>query len=74
MIMMMAVAPLSMKICGLEAEVPFVVQWHMFAMFAIASLFAGQLLARFGNLNVILLGFGLFFWRYCCGAIWRHAD
>ena len=60
MIMMMAVAPLSMKLCGLEAEVPFVVQWHMFAMFA-PSLFAGQLLARFGNLNVILLGFGLFF-------------
>ena len=59
MILMMAATPLSMKACGLIDDVPFVIQWHMFAMFA-PSFFAGQLVSRFGNLNVIMMGFGLF--------------
>lgn len=60
MILMMAATPLSMKLCGLETDVPFVIQWHMFAMFA-PSFFAGQLVSRFGNLNVVMMGFVLFF-------------
>ena len=60
MILMMAATPLSMKLCGLETDVPFVIQWHMFAMFA-PSFFAGQLVSRFGNLNVVMMGFALFF-------------
>ncbi len=64
MILMMAATPLSMKLCGLEEDVPFVIQWHMFAMFA-PSFFAGQLISRFGNLNVVMMGFVLFF----CGII-----
>ena len=60
MILMMAATPLSMKLCGLETDVPFVIQWHMFAMFA-PSFFAGQLINRFGNLNVVMMGFALFF-------------
>ena len=55
MILMMAATPLSMKACGLIDDVPFVIQWHMFAMFA-PSFFAGQLVSRFGNLNVIMMG------------------
>ncbi len=60
MILMMAATPLSMKLCGLEPDVPFVIQWHMFAMFA-PSFFAGALVTRFGHLNVIMMGFALFF-------------
>ena len=60
LILMMAATPLSMKLCGLETDVPFVIQWHMFAMFA-PSFFAGQLVSRFGNLNVVMMGFALFF-------------
>ena len=59
MILMMAATPLSMKLCGLETDVPFVIQWHMFAMFA-PSFFAGHLVNRFGHLKVIMMGFGLF--------------
>jgi MFS family permease len=61
MILMMAATPLSMKYCRLAfGDVTFVIQWHMFAMFA-PSFIAGWLIARFGNLNVILMGFALFF-------------
>ena len=60
MILMMAATPLSMKLCGLESDVPFVIQWHMFAMFA-PSFFAGSLVNRYGDLAVIMMGFILFF-------------
>ena len=66
MILMMAATPLSMKLCGLETDVPFVIQWHMFAMFA-PSFFAGQLISRFGNLNVVMMGFALFFGGIAAG-------
>ena len=60
MILMMAATPLSMKLCGHAfGDIAFVIQWHMFAMFA-PSFVAGSLVARFGNLNVVLAGFALF--------------
>lgn len=61
MILMMAATPLSMQFCGLAfSDITFVIQWHMFAMFA-PSLFAGSLVKRFGSLNVIMMGVVLFF-------------
>jgi MFS family permease len=60
MILMMAATPLSMKYCGLESDVPFVIQWHMFAMFA-PSFIAGSLIIRFGHQKVVMMGFALFF-------------
>jgi MFS family permease len=60
MILMMAATPLSMKLCGLETDVPFVIQWHMFAMFA-PSFIAGSLIAKYGYQKVVMLGFVLFF-------------
>lgn len=60
MILMMAATPLSMKLCGLETDVPFVIQWHMFAMFA-PSFIAGSLIAKYGYQRVVMLGFVLFF-------------
>lgn len=60
MILMMAATPLSMKFCGLAySNVTWVIQWHMFAMFA-PSFFVGSLIRRCGALNVILMGFALF--------------
>lgn len=59
MILMMAATPLSMKLCGLETDVPFVIQWHMFAMFA-PSFIAGSLIIRYGYQKVVMLGFVLF--------------
>lgn len=61
MILMMAATPLSMQFCGHAfGDIAFVIQWHMFAMFA-PSLFAGSLIKKFGALNVIMMGFALFF-------------
>tara|TARA_R110000868_G_scaffold11116_7_gene54465 strand:- start:2935 stop:4119 length:1185 start_codon:yes stop_codon:yes gene_type:complete len=59
MILMMAATPLSMKLCGLETDVPFVIQWHMFAMFA-PSFIAGSLIGKYGYQKVVMLGFLLF--------------
>ncbi len=60
MILMMAATPLSMAYCGHEfGDVTFVIQWHMFAMFA-PSFFSGWLVARYGNVRVIVAGFVLF--------------
>lgn len=66
MILMMAATPLSMKLCGLETDVPFVIQWHMFAMFA-PSFIAGSLIARYGYQKVVMLGFALFFGGIAAG-------
>lgn len=60
MILMMAATPLSMHHWGLVDDVPFVIQWHMFAMFA-PSFIAGSLISRFGYQKVVMLGFVLFF-------------
>ena len=60
MILMMAATPLSMKFCGIAySNVTWVIQWHMFAMFA-PSFFVGSMIRRYGGLNVIMLGFALF--------------
>lgn len=66
MILMMAATPLSMKLCGLETDVPFVIQWHMFAMFA-PSFIAGSLIAKYGYQKVVMLGFVLFFGGIAAG-------
>lgn len=66
MILMMAATPLSMKLCGLETDVPFVIQWHMFAMFA-PSFIAGSLIAKYGYQKVVMLGFILFFGGIAAG-------
>ncbi len=67
MILMMAATPLSMKYCGLAySDTTFVIQWHMFAMFA-PSFVAGSLIRRCGALNVILMGFALFFGGIAAG-------
>lgn len=66
MILMMAATPLSMKLCGLESDVPFVIQWHMFAMFA-PSFIAGSLIAKYGYQKVVMLGFILFFGGIAAG-------
>lgn len=60
MILMMAATPLSMHHSGLVSDVPFVIQWHMFAMFA-PSFIAGSLIGRYGYQKVVMLGFVLFF-------------
>lgn len=60
MILMMAATPLSMQACGHSfGDVTFVIQWHIFAMFA-PSLVSGWLVARLGAVNVVLAGFALF--------------
>ena len=60
MILMMAATPLSMHHAGLVDDVPFVIQWHMFAMFA-PSFIAGSLIGKYGYQTVVMLGFILFF-------------
>ena len=60
MILMMAATPLSMHHAGLVDDVPFVIQWHMFAMFA-PSFIAGSLIGKYGYQKVVMLGFILFF-------------
>jgi MFS family permease len=66
MILMMAATPLSMKLCGLQSDIPFVIQWHMFAMFA-PSFIAGSLIAKYGYQKVVMLGFILFFGGIAAG-------
>lgn len=60
MILMMAATPLSMHHAGLVDDVPFVIQWHMFAMFA-PSFIAGSLIGKYGYQKVVILGSILFF-------------
>jgi len=60
MILMMAATALFMHHAGLVDDVPFLVQWHMFAMVA-PSFSAGSVIGKFGYQNVVVLGFILFF-------------
>jgi MFS family permease len=66
MILMMAATPLSMHHAGLVDDVPFVIQWHMFAMFA-PSFIAGSLIGKYGYQKVVMLGFILFFGGIAAG-------
>lgn len=56
MALVMTATPLAMQGCGLPfEESAFVIQWHVFAMFA-PSFFTGTLIRRFGVLTVMLWG------------------
>ncbi len=75
MAFLMTVTPLAMIACGYEFEsAAFVIQWHVFAMFA-PSFFTGTLIARWGVLNVMKLGAVIF--AACVGvnlsgtAVWQ---
>lgn len=56
MTLVMTATPLAMTICGFGfSETATVIQWHVLAMFA-PSFFTGDLIRRFGVLNVIIAG------------------
>lgn len=57
----MNATPLSMVACGHAfGSAAFVIQWHALAMF-VPSFFTGQIINRFGVLNVILAGAAMIF-------------
>lgn len=59
--LLMTATPLAMDICGLPfADTAFILQWHVIAMFA-PSFFTGNLIRRFGVLNILIVGAGLMF-------------
>jgi MFS family permease len=59
--LLMTATPLAMDICGLPfADTAFILQWHVIAMFA-PSFFTGNLIKRFGVLNILIVGAGLMF-------------
>jgi MFS family permease len=56
MVLLMTATPLAMQHCGfLFSDTTFVVQWHVFSMFA-PSFVTGHLIRRFGVLNILLAG------------------
>ncbi len=56
MTLVMTATPLAMEICGFAfGESATVIQWHILAMYA-PSFFTGNLIKRFGVLNIILSG------------------
>jgi MFS family permease len=56
MAMVMTATPLAMAVCGHGFnDTAFVIEWHMLGMFA-PSFFMGNLVGRFGALNIILCG------------------
>src|SRR3989338_1684770 len=59
--LLMTATPLAMDICGLPfANTAFVLQWHVIGMFA-PSFFTGDLIKRFGVLNILIVGAALMF-------------
>lgn len=59
--LLMTATPLAMDICGMPfADTAFILQWHVIAMFA-PSFFTGDLIKRFGVLNIIIVGALLMF-------------
>jgi len=59
--LLMTATPLAMDICGMPfADTAFILQWHVIAMFA-PSFFTGDLIKRFGVLNIIIAGALLMF-------------
>jgi MFS family permease len=59
--LLMTATPLAMDICGLPfADTAFILQWHVIAMFA-PSFFTGDLIKRFGVLNILIVGAALMF-------------
>jgi MFS family permease len=60
MAFLMTVTPLAVVACGYPFEsAAFVIQWHVLAMFA-PSFVTGTLIQRYGVLNIMLCGAGLF--------------
>ncbi|MDA8256894.1 MAG: MFS transporter [Betaproteobacteria bacterium] len=59
--LLMTATPLAMDICGLPfADTAFILQGHVIAMFA-PSFFTGDLIRRFGVLNILGIGAALMF-------------
>ncbi len=59
--LLMTATPLAMDICGLPfADTAFILQWHVIGMFA-PSFFTGNLIKRFGVLNILIVGAALMF-------------
>jgi MFS family permease len=59
--LLMTATPLAMDICGLPfSDTAFILQWHVIAMFA-PSFFTGNLIKRFGVLNILIVGAALMF-------------
>jgi MFS family permease len=59
--LLMTATPLAMDICGLPfADTAFILQWHVIGMFA-PSFFTGNLIKRFGVLNILFVGAALMF-------------
>ena len=59
--LLMTATPLAMDLCGLPfASTAFILQWHVIAMFA-PSFFTGDLIKRFGVLNILITGAALMF-------------
>jgi len=60
MVMVMTATPITMKICGYNADdSSLVIQWHVLGMF-VPSFFTGDLIQRFGAVRVILCGILIF--------------
>ncbi|MCW8828606.1 MAG: MFS transporter [Gammaproteobacteria bacterium] len=56
MSLVMTATPLAMEVCGMPfSDSAFVIQWHVFAMFA-PSFFTGTLIRHIGVVRVMLLG------------------
>lgn len=60
MVMVMTATPITMKICGYNADdSSLVIQWHVLGMF-VPSFFTGDLIQRFGAVRVISCGILIF--------------
>ncbi len=60
MVMVMTATPITMKICGYNADdSSLVIQWHVLGMF-VPSFFTGDLIQRFGAIRVICCGILIF--------------
>jgi MFS family permease len=56
MVLLMTATPLAMDVCNFTfANTAMVIQWHIVGMFA-PSFFTGDLIKRFGNLNIMMVG------------------
>lgn len=59
--LLMTATPLAMDVCGMPfADTAFILQWHVIGMFA-PSFFTGDLIKRFGVLNILIVGAVLMF-------------
>ena len=60
MVMVMTATPITMKMCGYNADdSSVVIQWHVLGMF-VPSFFTGNLIQRFGAVRVICCGIFIF--------------